>query len=65
MLNWIKEMFHQHIVQDVPNALAQCEFRCRVGKCSRGEWEQCERRIEFAKMLDEPVIPARWPSSSS
>jgi len=25
----------------------------QVGQCSRGEWEQCKRRIEFAKKLDE------------
>jgi hypothetical protein len=53
MISWIKQMFHQHIGQDVPAELARCEFGCRVGQCSRGECEECEKRVQFAKLLDE------------
>jgi hypothetical protein len=52
MLNWITSRFHKHIAQQVPNFLALCEFGWRVGQCSRGEWEKCERRIQLAKHLD-------------
>jgi hypothetical protein len=52
MLKWAQQFLHDHIAQDVPNALARCEFGCRVGQCIRGEWEQCERRIELAKALE-------------
>ena len=38
MLSWITRKFHKHIAQQVPNSLALCEFGCRVGQCSRGEW---------------------------
>jgi len=65
MINWIKQIFHEHIRQDVPPELARCEFGCRIGQCSRGEWEECERRIQFAKLLDEQaprtVTPALPP----
>ena len=65
MLKWLKRVFQKHIAQEVPNTLARCEFGCRVGQCSRGEWEQCEKRILFAKQLDErPSTPAAWPTGS-
>ena len=69
MLKWLKREFQKHIAQDVPNALARCEFECRVGQCSRGEWEQCENRIALAEQLEERVsgmiTPAAWPPGSS
>ena len=69
MLKWLKREFQKHIAQDVPNALARCEFGCRVGQCSRGEWEQCEKRISLAKQLEEQasgmITPAAWPPGSS
>ena len=57
----------------MPNCLALCEFGCRVGQCSRGEWEECERRIQFAKQLDEQasgqasgaIKPAERPTDFS
>jgi hypothetical protein len=69
MLSWITRKFHKHIAQQVPNSLALCEFGCRVGQCSRGEWEECERRIQFAKQLDEQasgaITPAERPADFS
>jgi len=61
MLSWITHRFHKHIAQQVPNSLALCEFGCRVGQCSRGEWEECERRIQFAKQLNEQASGAITP----
>ena len=62
-------MSHWHIAQDVPNALARYEFDCHVSQCSRGEWEECERRIQLAQQLDEQAsgvitLAARRSSSS-
>ena len=58
MLSRISRTFHKHIARQVPNSLALCEFGCRVGQCSREEWEECERRIQFAKQLDEQASGA-------
>jgi hypothetical protein len=69
MLSWISRKFHKHIAQHVPNSLCQCEFGCRVGQCSRGKWEECERGIQFAKQLDElatsAITPAERPADFS
>jgi len=32
------------IVQDVPEDSAICEFDCKKGQCTAGEWAQCDRR---------------------
>ena len=32
-------------IQDVPEAIAACEFECRKPECPAGEWEKCERRL--------------------
>ena len=66
MLSWLKGAVHDREVQDVPKALARCEFECRVGECSYGKWEQCERRILYAKQLeqDEPVSDVKSASDA-
>ena len=35
----------RQVVQDVPAENALCEFDCRKGQCTLGEWEACDRRI--------------------
>jgi hypothetical protein len=52
MLMWLKTIFGRHIIEDVPNELAACEFECRVGECSQGEWKQCKRRILYSGQQD-------------
>ena len=37
------------IVQDVPEDSALCEFGCRKGQCTQGEWAMCERRLHRAQ----------------
>jgi hypothetical protein len=49
-------MFHKHVAQEVPATLAHCEFDCRLGECSREEWEQCDRRIQLATQLEAQAI---------
>jgi hypothetical protein len=69
MLSWIPRRFPKHIAQQVPDSLALCEFGCRFSQCSRGEWEECERRIQFAKQLDKQasgvLAPAERPADFS
>jgi hypothetical protein len=48
----IKTILRKNVIRDVPNELAACEFDCRVGECSHGKWEQCERRILFARLQE-------------
>lgn len=51
----IKELFRRHIIQDMPDELARCEFDCRVNECSHGNWMTCKKRILFAKQLRDPA----------
>jgi hypothetical protein len=32
-------------IDDVPDDVALCEFDCRKGQCTYGEWASCERRL--------------------
>jgi hypothetical protein len=45
LIFWIRS----RLVQDVPGAMAQCEFGCRRLDCAQGEWENCGNRIEESK----------------
>jgi len=38
-----------HIVQEVPEDSALCEFDCRKGQCTVSEWATCERRLCHAQ----------------
>lgn len=42
--HWIADQ----IVQDVPANNELCEFDCRKGQCTAGEWEVCDRRLHKA-----------------
>ena len=35
-----------HVVQPVPDDDGPCEFNCRKGQCTLGEWETCEIRLQ-------------------
>ena len=34
-----------HLIQDVPEEIAVCEFDCRETDCSMERWISCERRL--------------------
>ena len=51
MLRWLKAILRKHIIRDVSDELAACEFGCSALECSHGKWEQCERRILYSKQL--------------
>jgi len=42
------QWLRRQIVEDVPEADAICEFDCRKLQCRAGEWETCERRLQYA-----------------
>jgi hypothetical protein len=33
------------LIQDVPEAIAVCEFDCRKTQCTNEEWTNCKRRL--------------------
>jgi hypothetical protein len=35
------------LAQDVPEAIAICEFDCRKNQCRHCEWATCQRRIQY------------------
>jgi hypothetical protein len=37
-------LFLNQLIQDVPDAIALCEFDCRKKQCTYEEWVHCERR---------------------
>ena len=47
------------IIQDVPEDIALCQFDCRKGQCSHGEWETCERRLSRAGSELMPALENR------
>jgi len=61
MFKKLKGFFAAHVVQDVPAALAACEFGCRKGECRRDTWTNCERRIAVQNSLEHggrvPNVP--------
>jgi hypothetical protein len=38
--HWITDQ----IIQDVPSDIAVCEFDCRKGRCTSGDWDACKNR---------------------
>lgn len=45
LFQWVQDQF----IQDVPEDTSLCEFDCRKGQCTQGEWESCERRLNRAE----------------
>jgi len=45
MLQRLSKWVLDQIVQEVPEDSALCEFDCRKGQCTQGEWARCERRL--------------------
>ena len=56
MRDWFRKLFpdsEKHLVEQVPNDIALCEFDCRKTQCSFGEWETCARRLRFERLRQE------------
>jgi len=34
-----------HLIQDVPESIAVCEFDCRQPDCTPEQWASCEHRL--------------------
>jgi len=41
-------LLKSHLVSDVPEEIALCEFDCRKSQCEQTEWDTCARRIRKA-----------------
>lgn len=42
-----------HLIQDVPESLALCEFDCRHPDCTPEQWASCERRLRAVQRAQE------------
>jgi hypothetical protein len=59
----------RQIVDDVPEAIALCQFDCPKAQCTQDAWRSCERRIRKSAgeliFASPPVKPAPyrvfWP----
>ncbi len=45
LFEWLKHLWREPLISDLPPGLAQCEDSCKVGECSHGRWISCENRI--------------------
>jgi len=42
-----------HLIQDVPESLALCEFDCRRTDCTPEQWASCERRLRAVQQAGD------------
>jgi hypothetical protein len=64
LLRKFSQLVMREIVQDVPEDSALCEFDCKKGQCTQGEWATCERRMCRAQGELMPA-PAKFQSPES
>jgi len=50
-MRWFMEWLKRH-VQEVPQEVSCCEFRCSKSQCYQGEWEHCERRLSWVSLSE-------------
>ncbi len=67
-MSWIAQIkrWLRAQVQEVPEALAVCEFDCDRPDCRMGDWQSCERRLRYealARAYDDGA-PAPGPEPS-
>lgn len=46
----IGRLVADQLIQDVPEAIAVCEFDCRKPDCSAEQWASCERRMQMVPL---------------
>jgi hypothetical protein len=54
------QQLKDHLIEEVPEDIAVCEFDCRKGQCLYREWISCERRLSKAAgelMPTPPIVP--------
>lgn len=44
-----------HLIQDVPDEIAACEFGCRKKQCTAEEWAFCETRLQAMRQSHQVV----------
>ena len=47
----LRDWLASHLIACVPDEIAHCEFGCRKGQCTDGEWETCANRARTALRL--------------
>lgn len=46
-----KERILEHIVADVPDELAPCEFDCPMQQCLEDDWKHCGNRLKMVEAI--------------
>lgn len=56
-----------HIIQDVQEENAVCEYDCRKPQCTESEWMSCRRRLERAagELMPDPTVDIPRRSGTS
>jgi len=47
----LKERIWEHIVSEIPDELAPCEFDCHVEECTEDDWMHCENRLKLVEAI--------------
>lgn len=47
----LKERILAHIVSEIPDELALCEFDCLKQDCTEDDWGHCEKRLQMVKAI--------------
>lgn len=47
----LKERILEHIVLEIPDELALCEFDCPVKECMEDDWRHCGNRLRMMKEI--------------
>ena len=42
-----------HLIQDVPESIAVCEFDCRHSDCTPEQWASCEHRLRTVQQFQK------------
>jgi hypothetical protein len=47
----LKERILAHIVSEIPDELAPCEFDCPVKDCMEEDWRHCGNRLKMVEAI--------------
>jgi len=51
MAKSLKERILAHIVSEIPDELAPCEFDCPMEDCAEDNWKECGNRLKMVEAI--------------
>ncbi len=51
MTKSLKERILAHIVSEIPDELAPCEFDCPMEDCAEDDWKKCGNRLKMVEAI--------------